>query len=72
MKHILARGYIKKVKSIKDNKSITNRFAAYEGNVRLDKKDILVEVFTDNENFKSDEVFVKLSVDTGVDISSML
>lgn len=72
MKHILARGYIKKAKDIINSDSVTNRFAAYEGELQLDKKNILVEVFTDNENFKNNELFVKLSVDTGVDISKMI
>ena len=53
MKHILARGYIKKAKDIINSDSVTNRFAAYEGELQLDKKNILVEVFTDNENFKN-------------------
>tara|TARA_R100001443_G_scaffold103928_1_gene112418 strand:- start:759 stop:977 length:219 start_codon:yes stop_codon:yes gene_type:complete len=72
MKHVLARGYIKKSKDITNNKSVTNRFAAYTGELRFDSKNILVEVFTDNENFKNKELFVKLSVDTGVNIENML
>jgi len=72
MKHVLARGYIKKSKDIAKNESVTNRFAAYEGELRFDNKNILVEVFTDNENFKNKELFVKLSVDTGLSIENML
>ena len=72
MKQAIARGYIQKVKGIRDNKSITHRFAAYTGELKLDGKDIIVEVFTDSENFKNKELFIKLSVDNGIDISKML
>ena len=72
MKQAIARGYIKKVKAIKDNKSVSQRFAAYTGELQLDGQDITVEVFTDNENFKNKELFIKLSIDDGINISNML
>ena len=63
MKQSIAKGYIKKVKSISDERSITNKFAAYKGNLTIDKNDIIVEIYTTNENFQDKEVFVKLSTD---------
>jgi len=72
MEQSIARGYIKKVKSIKDKRSITNRFAAYKGILDINKKEIIVEVYSDDEDFKSDEIFVKLSVDTLPELERIL
>ena len=50
MKHVLARGYNKKSKDIAKNESVTNRFAAYEGELRFDNKSkYLYEYFKDKE-----------------------
>ena len=72
MKQAIARGYIKKVKAIKDNKSVSQRFAAYTGELQLDGQDITVEVFTDNENFKNKELFIKLSIFSACLVKSVL
>ena len=61
MKQSIARGYIKKVKSVSDKRSITNNFAAYEGILDINKKKIIVEVYTKDENFKENEIFIKPS-----------
>lgn len=63
MQQQIARGYIKRVKTIKHKDSITNRFVAYKGKLEIDKKDVIVEVYSDDEDFKSNEIFVKLSVE---------
>mgnify|MGYP003132352281 CR=1 FL=1 len=68
MKTVIASGYIKKSKDITHKESITNRFAGYEGELKIDKKKVLVQVYSDNENFKNKEVFVRLSVDTGLNL----
>ena len=66
MKTTIGSGYIKKNKDITHAESITNRFAGYEGELTVDKKQILVQVYSDNENFKNKEIFVRLSIDTGL------
>ena len=63
MQQQIARGYIKRVKTIKHKDSITNRFVAYKWKLDIDKKDVIVEVYSDDEDFKSNEIFVKLSVE---------
>ena len=68
MKTTIASGYIKKTKAIKDKQSITNGFAAYEGDIVYDKQKILVQVYSDSENFKNKEVFVRLSIDAPFNI----
>ena len=68
MKTAIASGYLKKTKDILNSESITNKFAGYEGELKVDKKKILVQVYSDSENFKNKEIFVRLSVDTGLDL----
>ena len=68
MKTAIASGYIQKTKDIEHKESVTNRFAGYEGEVKLDKKNITVQVYSDSNNFKTKEIFVRLLVDTGVKI----
>ena len=63
MKQSIARGYIKKTKDITNHKSITNNTAAYKGTLKIGKENIIVEVYSDEENFKNQEIFVKLSTD---------
>jgi hypothetical protein len=63
MQQQIARGYIKKAKTITHKDSITNRFVAYKGHLNVDKKDIIVEVYSEDENLKDEEIFVKLSVE---------
>ena len=68
MKTAIASGYLKKTKDILNSESITNKFAGYEGELKVDKKKILVQVYSDSENFKNKEIFVRLSVDTELDL----
>tara|TARA_R100000781_G_C4041418_1_gene114121 strand:+ start:376 stop:588 length:213 start_codon:yes stop_codon:yes gene_type:complete len=63
MQQQIARGYIKKAKTIKHKDSITNRFVAYKGQLQVDKKDVIVEVYSEDDNLKDDEIFIKLSVE---------
>ena len=57
----IARGYIEKVKDIKHSESVTNNFAAFKGNLKIGKEDVIVEVYSDADNFKTNEIFIKLS-----------
>ena len=68
MKTAIASGYIKKSKDIMHKDSVTNRFAGYEGELNVDKKKLLVQVYSVSDNFKTSEIFVRISVDTGVKI----
>ena len=63
MQQQIARGYIKKTKTIEHKDSVTNRFVAYKGELEIDNKDIIVEVYSEDENLKEEEIFVKLSVE---------
>ena len=66
MKQSFAKGYIKKSKTINHKDSITNRFVAYEGTLKIKDKDVIVEVYSENKNLKDEEIFVKLSIDNNV------
>ena len=66
MQQQIARGYIKRAKTIVNKESITNRFVAYKGKLNIDKKDIIVEVYSEDDNLKDKEIFVKLSIDVGL------
>ena len=68
MKTAIASGYLKKTKDILNSESITNKLAVYEGELKVDKKKILVQVYSDSENFKNKVIFVRLSVDTELDL----
>ena len=68
MKTAIASGYLKKTKDILNSESITNKFAGFEGELKVDKKKILVQVYSDSENFKNKVIFVRLSVDTELDL----
>ena len=66
MQQQIARGYIKRAKTNVNKDSITNRFVAYKGKLNIDKKDIIVEVYSEDDNLKDKEIFVKLSIDVGL------
>ena len=66
MKQSFARGYIKKSKTIKHKDSKSNRFVAYSGVLKVKDKDVIIDVYSEDENLKDEEIYVKLSVDNNV------
>ena len=58
MEQTLASGYIKKVGKLKPNKHIKEEITEYEGTLKVQDKEVTVNIFNDkNDN----EIFVKIS-----------
>ena len=59
MLQTLTKGYITKSKKLRKNKSITEKIAQYQGELTINKKKIVVEVYTDEDNLKDKQIFIK-------------
>ena len=57
----LAKGYIKKTKKLQNNENLTDLVAQYKGNIRLNNKQLVVEVYGSNQELNDKQIFVKIS-----------
>jgi predicted Mrr-cat superfamily restriction endonuclease len=72
MQQILATGYIKKTKKLKDNKHLMQKLIQYEGKLKIQNKEIVIQIFSEDENLKQKEIYVKLSHNIADNIYGML
>lgn len=72
MLQTLTKGYITKSKKLRKNKSITEKIAQYQGELTINKKKIVVEVYTDEDNLKDKQIFIKISKAVTDDIYGVL
>ena len=62
----IAKGYIEKEANLPKNRSLTQRVAEFKGILKIGKKDVLVEVFTDSDT--KERLFVRLSREVSNDL----
>ena len=61
MLQTITSGYIKKGKKLNRNSSITQEIAKYKGKLKIDNKEIIVELYSKDSNFTDKELFIKIS-----------
>lgn len=67
----IAKGYIAKNKRLDKHPKIDQQISTFTGEIKIGKKPVLIEIYTDgstNGREFGDKVFIKLSVDSLVDI----
>ena len=72
MLQTIASGYIKRSKKLPKNRNITEQVAQYTGDLKLGKKQIMIEIYTGDENIKDKQIFIKLSQNVNDDIYGII
>ncbi len=57
----IAKGYIKKSKKLQHNRNLTDLVAQYKGNLKINNKELVVEVYGSNEELNDKQIFIKIS-----------
>ena len=68
----IAKGYIQREKKLKKNIHIEEKVARFKGKLKVDKKSITVEVFSNDSNLQDKEIFIKLSNEVADNVYGML
>ena len=64
MLQTITSGYIKKDKKLNNNANITQEIAKYKGKLKVNNKEIVVELYSKDKNFTDKELFIKISKET--------
>ena len=64
MLQTITSGYIKKDKKLNNKANITQEIAKYKGKLKVNNKEIVVELYSKDKNFTDKELFIKISKET--------